>query len=223
MRSNGISLRATNGRRARLVPCGWWSTRLRASGREAHRQDDSRERNPANWMLKPNELHERSLHLPLCVASGATSCDCHVVFLLLSSLSLAVLCPSVSAVLPYLCCVQRIWRLASSQANINDSTRQLPTVTDKEHAHSTLYLPSSDPPQPFLFNQCPPKTLLGSVLQAIRLIAGGSDIVISHTFLPCPQDQEDKIDEISNISIARAPTPRTILDVQVNLVYRPAS
>ena len=159
MRSNGISLRATNGRRARLVPCGWWSTRLRASGREAHRQDDSRERNPANWMLKPNELHERSLHLPLCVASGATSCDCHVFFLLLSSLSLAVLCPSVSAVLPYLCCVQRIWRLASSQANINDSTRQLPTVTEKG-IRAFHVVPSFErPPQPFLFIQCPPKTL----------------------------------------------------------------
>lgn len=33
---NGVSLRATNERAARLAPCEWRSTRLRASGREAN-------------------------------------------------------------------------------------------------------------------------------------------------------------------------------------------
>jgi hypothetical protein len=58
MRDQRVSFRPSGG----VHGCG-------RSGRE--RQDDSRERNPVNWILRPNELHERSLHLPsLC--RGAT-------------------------------------------------------------------------------------------------------------------------------------------------------
>jgi hypothetical protein len=65
----------------------------------ARRRVRKRERNPVNWILRPNELHERSLRLPLvswCYL-GATV----MFFLSCSPLFLAVLCPLISVV-PFL-------------------------------------------------------------------------------------------------------------------------
>jgi hypothetical protein len=159
-----------------------------------------------------------------------SSCYCRVFFSFL--LLFHCFYPScillISVVPPCLyCLIEDLSIPQLFQANINDSTRQLPTATKREYAHSTSYLPSSARPSHFLFIQRPTQdTSLGSVQEAIRLIAGGLGHFcnLAYFFPLSSQEQEDKTDGFSNTFnrlyfLPRAPSSTS----KVNLVYPPAS
>jgi hypothetical protein len=147
MRDQRVSFRPSSGAHG----CG-------ASGRE--RQDDSRERNPVNWILRPNELHERSLRLPFCVVvllRATVVCFFSLALSLFLPVSypLDLCCPSLFVLsLESLPIPQLSLKLTSTtrRANCQRSQRG-------EYAHSTSYLPSSARPSHFLFIQRSPKTL----------------------------------------------------------------
>lgn len=153
-----------------------------------------RERNSSE-LLKPNE--------PAC-AGPQSAClsftdlsylvRLHCAFVSRSLLSLAVLVSSD------LCCPSLFVLLLedrgplSSQANINDSTRQLPTATERKDSPSASHLPPSGRPSHFFHPVSTQDTSLGLILQAIRLIAGGSDTLQSHILffptLPIPRARD---------------------------------
>lgn len=119
------------------------------------------------------------------VHESVSPCDLHCAFVSRSLLSLAVLvssdlcCPSLFVLLP------EDRGPLSSQANINDSTRQLPTATERKDSAVRVISSFQRPSQPFLSSSVYPRHFAEAHPTSDPLNCRGlGRFAISHTFFP---------------------------------------